>query len=132
MKFAWIENNQVRDICPGNPQELYTAEIAALYTTGIGDDVQRDAKLVNGVWMNPPEVEPLPPMLDPRTWSAAQVRSKLTLAERVKWDNDKSDAIKTAKIEFAGHPEEAHTREVLQLLVDSGDISTSTMQAILA
>ena len=32
MKFAWIENDRIRDIAPGNPVEFYHAEVAAFHT----------------------------------------------------------------------------------------------------
>ena len=67
-----------------------------------------------------------------RRWSIVDIRPAMTFAERVKWDNDKTDTIKTAKIEFTQPQELAHTTEVLQFLVDSGDISAATMQRILA
>ena len=50
---AWIENNQVRDICPGNPTELYHPDIAKHYDTDIPDDIVQGATLIDGVWTNP-------------------------------------------------------------------------------
>lgn len=67
-----------------------------------------------------------------RRWNVSSIRPHLSLAERVKWDNDKTDTIKTAKIELAPGLLEPEATEVLQLLVDAGDISAASMQKILA
>lgn len=70
---AWIENNAVRDLCPGNPHELYHPDIAALYDIEVPEGTTQGAMLVEGVWTNPvipepvaPEpVAPIPPKLTP-------------------------------------------------------------------
>ena len=129
MKKAWIENNRVRDIAPGEPTDIYHPDVAVLYDTDIPDDIVPGAELIDGVWTNPAPVV-LPP--EPRRWDVSSVRPHLSLAERVKWDNDKTDTIKTAKIELAPGLLELEATEVLQLLVDAGDISAASMQKILA
>jgi hypothetical protein len=131
MKFAWIENNQVRDICPSIPSDVYTPEIAALYTTEVNDDIVSGASLIDGVWTNKPVVE-IEPIIEPKLWDVFKIREGLTLTERVKWDNDKTDTIKTAKVEFRNERFEADTLEILQLLVDAGDISKDSMDKILS
>lgn len=62
MKKAWVENNIIRDIAPGNPLEFYHADIAAFYVTDVPDSVINGASLVNGEWVNPilPEPGPTP------------------------------------------------------------------------
>lgn len=127
MKKAWIENNKVRDIAQGNPAEIYHPDIAAHYNTDIPDDIENGASLVNGVWVN---IEA--PTAGVREWGIEEIRPYLTLSERVKWDNNSTDAIKTVKLELANGLNEAKTTEVLQLLVDSGDISQASMTKILA
>lgn len=129
MKKAWIDNNRVRDIAPGEPADIYHPDVAVLYDTDIPDDIVAGAELVDGVWTNPAPIV-LPP--EPRRWDVTMVRPHLTLGERVKWDNDKTDTIKTAKLELLYPRNEADTTEVLQLLVDAGDISVASMQKILA
>ena len=126
MKKAWIENGQVRDVAHDDPTLIYTPEVAAFYDTDVEDNIKPGATLVNGVWTNPVPA----PIL--RTWSSADVRNGLTLAERAKWDNDTSNTIKTAKLEFAYPRIEADATEVLQFLVDANDISRASMQKILA
>ena len=62
MKYAWIENSQIRDIAPGNPNEIYHSDIAKFYDTDVPDDVVNGATLVAGVWTNPPPPPaPVPP-----------------------------------------------------------------------
>ena len=128
MKKAWIENNVVRDVCEGDPAELYHSEVAVNYSTDVPDDITNGAKLENGVWVNLPVVE----VEHARTFTVFEVRNGLTLAERSKWDNDITNAIKTAKIEFSVPKFEAAATEILQFLVDSGDISQASMDKILA
>jgi len=67
MKKAWIEDNRVRDICPGDPAKCYHPDIAQFYVTDIGDDVQIGATWDGHQWTNPapPEPESAPPALIP-------------------------------------------------------------------
>lgn len=126
---AWIVNGRVKDIAPGNPFDFYHPEVAEFYNVDVPEDTKIGAVMSYGVWINPPKPTGSSP--PERTWTANDVRSKLTLAERVKWDNDTSDFIKTAKIELTSPRELADTTEVLQMLVDAGDISQASMTAIL-
>lgn len=131
MKWAWIENDKIRDICQGgNPKECYHADFAGFYDTQVPDDAVNGDGWVNGQLVKPVAPPPSPP--PPRTWSSDDIRSNLTLTERVKWDNDQSDFIKTVKIELASPKELAATTEILQMLVDAGDISQTSMAKILA
>jgi hypothetical protein len=130
MKFAWIENGKIRDICHGNPTECYHPDISTFYNSEVPDDATNGDGWVNGQLVKPEPPAPAP--APARIWTAADFRAGLTLAERMKWDNDKSDAIKTTKIELALPQELAYTTEVLQMLVDSGDISQESMDKILS
>jgi hypothetical protein len=129
MKYAWIENDHVRDIAPGNPAEFYTPEVAANYTTEIADDIMQGARLVDGNWVNlevPVGVNP--PI---RLISANDVRLGLTLAERAKWDNDSTAEIKTAKIEFSVSITSTAATEVLDFLVQTQNISQASADKII-
>jgi hypothetical protein len=66
MKYAWIENNVIRDIANGNPDELFHADIAKYYDTEVPDDVLNGATLVNGAWVNPAPVEYAAPEAMPK------------------------------------------------------------------
>lgn len=56
----------------------------------------------------------------------------MTLSEKVKWDNNQSPQIVTAKKEMSTPQEEPYTTEILDMLVDSGDISEATKARVLA
>ena len=130
MKYAWIQDNKVRDICQGgDPTEHYHPDVASYYTTQVPDDAVNGDGWVDGALVKPVIPEPTP---SPVSWTADDVRKGLTLAERVKWDNDKSDEIKTAKVELLGQSYRAKVQEVLDMLVASGDVSQASATAILA
>ena len=134
MKYAWIEDGQVRDVCQGNPAEQYTPQVAAFYNTQVEDHIQMGATFVGDKWTNPVpviiEMEPMPAL--PKLWTASDIRSAMSLLERVKWDNDGSGSIVTAKLEFASAQTAEMITPVLQMLVDSGDITQETMNKVLA
>lgn len=134
MKYAWIEDGQVRDVCQGNPAEHYTPQVAAFYNTQVEDHIQAGATFVLDKWTNPvPVTIELPPApVLPKLWTASDIRSAMSLLERVKWDNDGSGAIVTAKVEFASAQTLEMIAPVLQMLVDSGDITQETMNKVLA
>lgn len=129
MKYAWIENDKIRDVAHSNPEEIYHPNVAANYITQVPDDAVNGDGWVNGTLVKPVIPEPTP---EPVKWTADDVRNGLTLAERVKWDNNKSDEIKTAKVELAGSSFKAKVQEVLDMLVASGDVSQASATAILA
>jgi hypothetical protein len=133
MKYAWIENDKVRDICPGHPDQHYTPQVAAFYNTEVPDDTRVGSVFMGGSWVYlvPETVAYTPPVL-PRFWTMQDVRAGMSLIERVKWDNDDSKVIKTAKIELQQSPNLEAVRPVLQMLVDSGDIAQETMDKVLA
>jgi hypothetical protein len=56
MKFAWIENDRIRDIAPGDPAALYHPDVAKFYSTQVPDNA------ANGDgWVNNQLVKPAPP-----------------------------------------------------------------------
>lgn len=134
MKYAWVEDGKIRDICHGNPVECYTPQIAALYNAEIGDDIKVNATYDGHNWVNQviPERTPIELTPPPRLWVANDIRSAMTLLERVKWDNDQSGMIVTAKLETASYQTLETIAPVLQMLVDSGDITQETMNKVLA
>lgn len=83
MKFAWIENDTVRDICPGDPAECYHPDIAGHYSTEIPDDIERGATLVNGEWVNPTPPTPAAPAHPDVTVSPVEFLLLFTSPERV-------------------------------------------------
>jgi hypothetical protein len=57
MKYAWIENNVIRDIANDNPAELFHADIAKYYDVEVPDYVLNGATLADGAWVNPAPIE---------------------------------------------------------------------------
>ena len=129
MKYAWIENNQIRDIAHSDPEKIYHPDIAKFYDTQVPDDAVNGDGWVNGQVVKPVIPEPQP---QPVSWTIDDIRKNLTLTERVKWDNDKSDEIKTAKIELSGSNYKAKVKEVLDMLVANNDVSQASVDIILA
>lgn len=60
MRYAWAENNVIRDVCYGNPSECYTSDIAAHYTTIVPDDIRSGATFDGTKWSNPTPHVPTP------------------------------------------------------------------------
>lgn len=100
MPLAWVENDIVRDVAPGNPVELYHPDIAAFYTVEVPEGTRNGATLVDGVWTNPPPPPPVEPLPPPRRLQLTPPEFKLqfTSAERI--------AIRTARA-YAGSDADA-------------------------
>lgn len=130
MKYAWIENDKIRDVCHGNPAECYHPDVAVFYSTEVPDDATNGDGWVNGQLVKPEPSPPAPPA--PRTWTGDNFRAGMTLAEKVRWDNDSAPEIVTVKSEIAFPKELAATTELLQLLVDAAVISQASMDKVLA
>jgi hypothetical protein len=127
MKYAWIENNKVRDVAHSNPAEIYHPDVAALYTTQVPDDAVNGDGWVNGALVKPVVIEPTPAA---KQWTADDFRTGMTLAEKTKWDNNSAPEIITVKAEL---PKElAGATELLDFLVSTSVISTATKTKILA
>jgi hypothetical protein len=82
---AWIENDTVRDICPGNPAECYHPDIAVHYNTDVPDGTINGATLVDGEWVNPviPEPTPVEPVQPDITVSPVEFMLLFTSPERI-------------------------------------------------
>lgn len=129
MKYAWIENEKIRDICQGgDPSECYHPDVAKFYDTLVPDDAVNGDGWVNNQLIKPPPVVVVPP---PRTWSADDVRKNLTLLEKVKWDNNSSPEIITVKAELVVPATLETITELLELLVITNQISQQSMNKIL-
>ena len=53
MKFAWIENDRIRDISTGNPAERYHPDVAVHYSTGVPDEAENGDWWVEGRLVKP-------------------------------------------------------------------------------
>lgn len=131
MKYAWIENEKVRDVCEGgNPADCYTANIAANYNTLVPDEAKNGDGWVDGQLI--PYVPPPSPPPPPETWNDARVRAGLTLPDKTRWDNNDTQEIVTAKIEFYTPQERPYTTELLDYLVASNSISQTSRDRVLS
>lgn len=130
MKYAWIEADKIRDICHGDPVSCYHPDVAQFYNTLVPDDAVNGDGWVNGTLVKPEP--PAPPAPAPRTWDVASVRQHLTLGEKVKWDNDTSPEVVTAKQELASPRGVDDTTEILDMLVGAGVISQASTDKVLA
>ena len=128
MKYAWIENDKIRDVAQSNPEKIYHPDVAKLYDTQVPDDAANGDSWVNGALVKP---EPAPPApLAPRQWTIDTFRTGMTLAEKTQWDNNSAPEIITVKAEL---PKElAGATELLDFLVSSSVISAETKTKILA
>ena len=50
MKYAWIENNVIRDIASGDPSDTYHPNIAALYSVKVPDEASNGDSFADGYW----------------------------------------------------------------------------------
>jgi hypothetical protein len=91
-------------------------------TANIGDEYD------NGIFISP---APVIPAALPKRISLDDIRNALTLAEKIKWDNNKTDEITTVKVEFAQPLLVSDAEPWLQLLVDSGSISQVSIDKVL-
>ena len=95
MKYAWVENNKIRDIAEVDPFTIFHADVAKNYSTAVEDNVENNAELVDGVWVNPvtPETDtdyviPEPEKVYPKV-TPVEFKMLFTIQERI--------AIKEAK-----------------------------------
>lgn len=131
MKYAWIENEQIRDICQGgDPKDCYTPNVAANYNTLVPDEAVNGDGWVDGKLVPIPPPAPVPPL--PQTWNDQSVRAGLTLPDKTRWDNNDTQEIVTAKIEFQTPRERPYTTELLDYLVASQSISQTSKDRVLA
>jgi hypothetical protein len=130
MKYAWIQDEVIHDICQGgNPEDCYTPNVAVYYDTLVPDDAVNGDGWVNGQLVPIPPTPPAAPA--PQTWNDQSVRTGLTLIDKTKWDNNDTQEIITAKIEFQTPQERPYTTELLDHLVVSNSISSASKDRVL-
>jgi hypothetical protein len=86
MKYAWIENDKIRDIAHGNPSEIFHADVAKFYDTQVPDEA------VNGQGWDGANLIPIPepvvvipepqPVVPPKV-SAIEYKMLFTVQERI-------------------------------------------------
>ena len=127
MKYAWIENNQIRDVAWTDPEKIYHPDIAKFYDTQVPDDAANGDGWVNGQLVKPEPPPPAPPA--PRSWTADDFRKGMSLAEKTKWDNNSAPEIVTVKAELP--KEQAGAQELVDFLVASNVISQASATKIM-
>jgi len=61
MSYAWVENEVIRDVCHGNPEECYHPDVAKNYDTEVPDEAVNGDGWVDGELVKPSVPEPTPP-----------------------------------------------------------------------
>lgn len=127
MRYAKILNSKVENTIVLRDEDVHLMPsnwvLVKSDTANIGDEY------INDIFIPP---APVVPATLPKRISLDEIRNALTLAEKIKWDNNKTDEITTVKIEFAMPLLVADAEQWLQLLVDSGSISQESVDKILA
>lgn len=126
MRYAHIENNKVINVIIVKEEDLILFpdwQLVKSETAGVDDDY------INGEFI--PQLQPIVE-LPPRRISLDEIRNALTLAEKIKWDNNKTDEITTVKVEFTQPLFVADAQPWLQLLIDSGSISQASIDKVLS
>ena len=80
---AWIENEVIRDICHGNPDECYHPDIAVFYDTDVPDAAVNGDGWVNGKLVKPVMPEPAPVVIVPPTIGAVAFRNLFSITEEI-------------------------------------------------
>lgn len=85
MKYAWIENGRIRDVCGSTPAECYHPDIAALYSAVVPDDAENGDGW-DGITLTkptPPSPAPVDPVAIPAKVSPVEFKLLFTPQERV-------------------------------------------------
>lgn len=131
MKYAWIEDGRIRDTTPTDPFSWHHPDVAKFYDTQVPDDAENGDFWENGKVRKQPVAEPAPPPPpSPRKWKENDFRNGMSLAEKVKWDNNSAPEILTVKAELPKEQEGA--QELVDFLVASNVISQASADKIMA
>jgi len=126
MRYAHIENGKVINVIIVKEEDLSLFSDWELVKS---DDANISDDYIDGQFVPQPQPIVEPPL---RRISLDDIRNTLTLAEKIKWDNNKTDEITTVKVEFAQPLLVADATPWLQLLVDSASISQASIDKVLA
>lgn len=130
MKYAWIENDRIRDICHGNPAECYHPDVAKFYDTEVPDDAANGDGWVNGQLVKPEPpapVEPPEPVQPPAPKvSPIEFMLLFTSAERVALKAARAtDPVIDDWLEIVEDPRLSHVDLGLQSTKDALDYAVS-------
>lgn len=146
-RHAWVEVNVVRDYTDYDPHEVFHPDVAAHYSVIVPSNVERQWRLINNEWVEPPAPlegpppSPPPPPPPPtlgRIISPAQFLMLFTPLERVAIRNS-TDAVVVDFIRLVELPsltqvelDNPQTQLGVQYLVSEGLITSERATAILA
>lgn len=83
MKFAWVVDGIIRDVCPGDPASSYTPNVAANYSTVV-PDLAKNGDVWDGTTLTPGEPPSPPPApSNDKLLTRSQFMLRFTSAERV-------------------------------------------------
>ena len=86
MKYAWIENETIRDVAQGIPKDTYHPDIVKFYDTEVPDEAENGDTFKDGVLTKRPIPEPVipePALFVPPTVSVIQYKMLFTSQERI-------------------------------------------------
>jgi len=129
MKYAWIENNRIRDIAPeGDPAGFYHPDVAVHYDTQVPDDAENGDTFIGGVLTKrpvpPPAPAPEPVAVKPPKVSVIEYKMLFTSAERIAVKAS-ADPIIVDLQELMNDPRTVNVDLSLQSISDALDYMTS-------
>ena len=84
MKFAWMDGVLIRDVCDGDPAQLFHIDIAKLFETVVPQEAAPGDTFSGGVLTKPtPLASPAPAVFVPPQVSPVQFKLLFTSAERI-------------------------------------------------
>jgi hypothetical protein len=84
LKFAWIDGAIIRDVCVGDPAELFHADIAKLFDTVVPQEAEAGDSFSEGVLTKPePTLQQGPVVFVPPHVSPVEFKLLFTSSERI-------------------------------------------------
>lgn len=129
MKYAWIEDNRIRDLTPSDPFSWHHPDIAKFYNTQVPDEAENGDFWENGQLKKPENLPPAPFVPPPKEWNQSDFRNNMTISEKVSWDNDSYPEVITVKLELPKEKDDA--QQLVDLLLSKSIISQATANKIM-
>jgi hypothetical protein len=135
MKYAWIENELIRDVAQ-NPQEQFHPDVANFYDTEVPDEAQNGDGWVGGqlVKFVPQEPEPAPPRVSPVEFKLLfTVEERMAIKAARATDpviDDFYDIVEDPRLTFVDLSLQS-TQQALAYLVDQGLVTEERKAQIL-
>ena len=138
MKYAWIEDGKIRDVCPGDPATSYHPDISAHYSAQVPDEA-KNGDGWDGTTLAPARVaEPPAPIVPAKVLSRVQFKLLFTPAERIAVRTSTDPGVQDwydilQDPQFEGVVlASASTERAMNDLVSKGILTTDRKAAILA